>query len=113
VKIRFEQPDTRQRITPERELKPDLSNHFRETTSNQKPTGKDFSLCRQSLGVARWFIFKPKIPIWVIFGGPWTGKCLYILWLFGIFYGHLGYVMTIGYIVFIWYILSGLGIIYQ
>jgi hypothetical protein len=20
--------------------------------------------------VARWFVFKPKIPIWVIFGGP-------------------------------------------
>jgi hypothetical protein len=23
--------------------------------------------------VARWFIFKPKIPIWVNFGGPWNG----------------------------------------
>jgi hypothetical protein len=22
------------------------------------------------LGVARWFIFKPKIPIWVNFSGP-------------------------------------------
>jgi hypothetical protein len=21
-------------------------------------------------GVARWFVFKPKIPIWVDFGGP-------------------------------------------
>jgi hypothetical protein len=28
--------------------------------------------------VARWFIFKPKIPIWVKFGGPWNKKC-YIL----------------------------------
>jgi hypothetical protein len=25
--------------------------------------------------VARWFIFKPKIPIWVKSGGPWSGKC--------------------------------------
>jgi hypothetical protein len=24
---------------------------------------------------ARWFIFKPKIRIWVIFGGPLIGKC--------------------------------------
>jgi hypothetical protein len=29
--------------------------------------------------VARWFIFKPKIPVWVHFGGPWVGKCCYIL----------------------------------
>jgi hypothetical protein len=28
--------------------------------------------------VARWFIFKPKIPILVNFGGPWNGKCWYI-----------------------------------
>jgi hypothetical protein len=27
---------------------------------------------------ARWF-FKPKIPIWVNLGGPWNGKCWYIL----------------------------------
>jgi hypothetical protein len=33
--------------------------------------------------VARWFVFKPKIPIWVNFGGPWNGKCWYILWPFG------------------------------
>jgi hypothetical protein len=24
------------------------------------------------VGVAKWFIFKPKIPIWVNFGGPWN-----------------------------------------
>jgi hypothetical protein len=29
--------------------------------------------------VARWFIFKPKIPFWVNFGGSWNGKCWYIL----------------------------------
>jgi hypothetical protein len=46
--------------------------------------------------VARWFIFKPKIPIWVNFGGPYIdGK---ILWPFGIFYGHLGYLIILWYI---------------
>jgi hypothetical protein len=39
--------------------------------------------------VARWFVFKQKIPILVKFGGPWNGNCCYILWPFGIFYGHL------------------------
>jgi hypothetical protein len=33
--------------------------------------------------------FKPKIPIWVKFGGPWNGKCGYILSSFGIFFGQL------------------------
>jgi hypothetical protein len=31
--------------------------------------------------VARWFLFKPKIPVWVYFGGP--------LQQLGIFNGHL------------------------
>jgi hypothetical protein len=39
--------------------------------------------------VARWFVFKPKIAIWVNFGGPWNGKCWYLLLPFGIFYGNL------------------------
>jgi hypothetical protein len=47
--------------------------------------------------VARWYVFKPKIPIWVNIGGPWNGKVWYtysvdiwnILWTFGIFYGRL------------------------
>jgi hypothetical protein len=29
---------------------------------------------RMKVRVARWFISKPKIPIWVDFKGPWTGK---------------------------------------
>jgi hypothetical protein len=33
-------------------------------------------LCRD----ARWFVFKPKIPIWVNFGEPLNGKCWYISW---------------------------------
>jgi hypothetical protein len=38
--------------------------------------------------LCRWHIFKPKIPIWVNFGGPWNGKCCYI-------YDHLEYFMAI------------------
>jgi hypothetical protein len=54
--------------------------------------------------VARWFIFKPKIPIWVNFRGPQIGKSWNILWPFGIFtYGYLVYFMTI------WYILCSFG----
>jgi hypothetical protein len=49
-------------------------------------------------GCQIWFVFKPKIPIWVFFGGPWIGKYLCILWPFGIFYGDLGYFVTILYI---------------
>jgi hypothetical protein len=47
--------------------------------------------------VARWFIFKPKILIWVNFGVPLFGKM-------GIFYGHLEYFVLIWYIFFrVWY----------
>jgi hypothetical protein len=35
--------------------------------------------------VARWFVFKPKIPKWLNFGGTCNGKYWYILWSFGIF----------------------------
>jgi hypothetical protein len=41
--------------------------------------------------VARWDIFKPKIPIWINFGG----SCMMLIYFtanfrsFGIFYGHL------------------------
>jgi hypothetical protein len=45
--------------------------------------------------VARWFVFKPKILIWVNFGGPKNGKYWYILWSFKIFYSHLVYFMAI------------------
>jgi hypothetical protein len=39
--------------------------------------------------VARWHIFKPKITIWVHFGGSCNGRCWYVTWLFGLFYGYL------------------------
>jgi hypothetical protein len=35
--------------------------------------------------VARWFVFKPKIQIWVNFGGSAIGRCWYILWTLGPF----------------------------
>jgi hypothetical protein len=38
--------------------------------------------------VARWYIFKPKIPIWVNFGGPRNGKGGNILKPFGLYQGH-------------------------
>jgi hypothetical protein len=53
--------------------------------------------------VARLLIFIPQIPIGVYFGGLWHGKCWYILWPFGIFYGQL---VSFGVI---WYIFSRFG----
>jgi hypothetical protein len=58
---------------------------------------------RKTVGirVARWFVFKPKILIWVNFGG----SCLLyfmtiwpILRPLEIFYGHLIYFVAISYI---------------
>jgi hypothetical protein len=45
-------------------------------------------------------IFKPKIPIWVNFGGSPHGRRWYILRLFGLFYGQLVYFKAIWY--FLW-----------
>jgi hypothetical protein len=33
--------------------------------------------------VARWFVFKPKIQIWVNFGWSCNGRGWYILWTLG------------------------------
>jgi hypothetical protein len=41
--------------------------------------------------VARWFIFRPSIVIWVNFGGSCNGRC-------GVFYGHFVYFAAIWYI---------------
>jgi hypothetical protein len=46
--------------------------------------------------VARWYIFKPKIPIWVNFGASCNGRCWY-------FYGYLVYFTAK------WYILRPFG----
>jgi hypothetical protein len=58
-------------------------------------------------GVARWYIFKQKIPIWVNFGGSYNGRCWYNLWTlhrwilrpFAIFYGYLVFFPLFWYIV--------------
>jgi hypothetical protein len=47
--------------------------------------------------VARWFVFKPKIQIWVNFGGSCDGRWWYILWTLGPFYGLLLYFMDLWY----------------
>jgi hypothetical protein len=68
-----------------------------------------FALIRISSRVARWFVFKPKIPIWVNFGGPCNGKCCYIgsiLRQLETFYCHLVYSVVI------WYIFPCFGILY-
>jgi hypothetical protein len=45
--------------------------------------------------VARWFVLKPKIQIWVNFGGSCNRRCWYMLWTLGPFYGLLLYFMDI------------------
>jgi hypothetical protein len=37
--------------------------------------------------VARWYILRPKIKVWVYFGWPWNGKRWYICGIFGILRG--------------------------
>jgi hypothetical protein len=70
---------------------------FKLKTNNQRSRPIDIT-------VARWFVFKPKIPIWVNFGGYCNRKSWYILWPFGLFYGHWKYFMAI------WYILWSFGL---
>jgi hypothetical protein len=48
--------------------------------------------------VARWFVFKPKIPFLVNFVGSCIRRCWYILWPFGIFCCQLVDLMAICYI---------------
>jgi hypothetical protein len=39
-------------------------------------------ICHETIKtrVARWYLFKPKIPIWANFGGPWNGKGWHTIW---------------------------------
>jgi hypothetical protein len=68
-------------LSPERlwrqnkKLKKDGLQAFHECASLPTPT---LALPLKAR-VARWFVFKPKIPILVKFGGPWNEKCCYIL----------------------------------
>jgi hypothetical protein len=77
--------------------------------------------------VARWYIFRPKFAIWVNFGGSCNGRCWYVLWTFGLLYGHLIYFTAIWsiirtfdifyghlmYFVVIWHIFPRFGISHQ
>jgi hypothetical protein len=56
----------------------------------------------------RWYMFIPKIPIWVHFGGPWNGNCCYILRSFGKFMS-----LSYTYIVAHWYIFALFRTLYQ
>jgi hypothetical protein len=59
--------------------------------------------------VARWYVFRPKIAIRVNFGRSCSGRCWYILWTFGLFCGHLMYLV---YFVVIWFFYP-FGMLYQ
>jgi hypothetical protein len=52
-----------------------VSEHYVQTKKSESYGKKLFIDTR----VDRWFVFKPKIPVLVKFGGPWNGKCCYTL----------------------------------
>jgi hypothetical protein len=63
--------------------------------------------------VARWFVFKPKLPIWVNFEVLWYEESWYV-------YGHLEHstanwyiLWPIGNLVVIWYLFPRFGILCQ
>jgi hypothetical protein len=49
-------------------------------------------------GLPDGIFFKPKIPIWVNFGGSCNGRCWYIIWSIGLFYGYMVYFVANVYI---------------
>jgi hypothetical protein len=71
-------------------------------------TSNEWKLCRTTssdqVRVARRYSLKPKIQIWVNFGGPWNRKFWYISWPFEIYQSHLVYFRTLENLVLIWYI---------
>jgi hypothetical protein len=68
-----------------------------------------FCLLRLDFRVARWFVSKPNIRIWINFVGSCNGRCWYILWTLGPFYSLLLYFMGICYILWsFWYIFLAL-----
>jgi hypothetical protein len=52
---------------------------FFTPSGNEKKNQFDRFYPETSTRVARWFVFKPKIPIRVKFGGSCNGKSWYIL----------------------------------
>jgi hypothetical protein len=63
--------------------------------------------------VARWFVFKPKIQIWVNFGESCNGSCWYILWTLGPFYGLCYILCTFGIVHGTLVYFSRFGILYE
>jgi hypothetical protein len=55
-------------------------------------------VCGYESRVARRYIFKPKIQLWVNFGGSYNRRCWYILCPFGRFCGHLVHYLVIWHI---------------
>jgi hypothetical protein len=111
--------------------------HKKRVTFNCRPTRPfwqiwtltafPFKFCEQSLlivafliclidryRVARWYIFKPKIPNWANLEGPCNGRCWYILWPFSLLYGYFVYAVVIMvYFVVIWSIFPRFGMFYR
>jgi hypothetical protein len=50
--------------------------------------------------------FKPKIPIWINFGGSCNGRCWFILRPLGLFYDYWVYFVAV------WYFLLSFGIFF-
>jgi hypothetical protein len=77
------------------EIRFDLKSSFRR----RLVVGHRFPALETDSKVVRWSggqrqgcqikCFNTKIPIWLYFGVPRSGKCWCILWSFLIFYGHL------------------------
>jgi predicted RNA-binding protein YlxR (DUF448 family) len=72
-----------------RERRPEtrFSRFVRQRTHSDAPTVSSFGrkkLPRVGTRVARWFVFKPKIQIWVNLGGSCNGRGWYILWTLGL-----------------------------
>jgi hypothetical protein len=76
--------------------------HYLGMRNKEDKTGEPGSLNLTLLcgRVARWYIFKPKIPIWVNFGGPYVEWKMLASWPCGI----------LTYVIIIWYLLRSFGI---
>jgi hypothetical protein len=56
--------------------------------------------------VARWYVFRPKIPVWVNLGRSCNRRCWYCLWPICLFYGHLVYILwSFGIFFPFWFVL--------
>jgi hypothetical protein len=85
-----------------------VCNFHKASQSKQSPKRRKFAQSghpgdvqekKDRTRVARWHIFKPKVPVWVNFGGPWNIKVgILCICPFVIYYGHLVDFMAMWYI---------------